>query len=67
MGAHEPRSWTEARNARLRAQFPEFTVADADGVIGTDGYRAARGESVSVFSQTAMRLAAIAANSRRKP
>ena len=65
MGASEPPAWTAARMARLQAQYPEFTVADADGVIGTDGYRAARGESVSAFSQTAMRLAAIAANSRR--
>ena len=66
MSASEPREWTAARMARLRAQFPEFTVANADEVIGTDGYRAARGESVSAFSQTAMRLAAVAAQNRKR-
>ena len=65
MGAFEPPAWSAARKARLQAQYPEFTVADADGVIGTDAYRAARGESVSAFSQTAMRLALIASRQRK--
>lgn len=66
MGASEPPAWTAARMARLQAAYPEFTVANADEVIGTDGYRAARGESVSAFSQTAMRLASIASQNRKR-
>ena len=66
MSMSEPPAWTRARQQRLAAQFPEFTVGDADSVIGTDGYRSVRGEPVSSFSQAVMRLALAAAEERQQ-
>ena len=61
----EPKDWQAQRRARMAAQFPEFAVSDAKGVLQVDGERVQRGELPTTFSQMAMRLAAEAAKRRQ--
>ncbi len=66
MPLSEPKDWQVQRRARMAAQYPEFAVSDAQGVLRVDGERVQRGELPTTFSQTAVRLAAEAARRRAR-
>lgn len=58
----EPQGWAQARKQRLQQQYPiQFGNADAATVMGIDAMNVANGKPPSPFSQTAMTLAATAA------
>lgn len=64
----EPQGWSAQRKARLAQQWPvEFGHADAAQVMGIDAQSVAQGKPPSTFSQTAVALAAHAAQAVKKP
>lgn len=67
MPISEPKVWTIARRQRMQAQFPVLSQADPGTTLSVDNLRVSQGQEPSDFSMTALRLAAVAAESVRKP
>lgn len=64
MSAAEPRAWTQARRQQMQALYPALASSRPGDVLAVDAFNLTRGQPVSEFSITAMRLAAAAAQDR---